>query len=307
MFDVSSLKHVLPMSAYASISDNLDANKLREIRLRAGKPICISYGNRNIAYLTKNGISDRAGGALTATSDDVKQAVVSSAEHSVYAYNDDINRGYITLGNGARIGVCGECVSEDGKIYAVKNYSSVNIRIPHEIIGCASSIMPDIVRNNCRVLVISAPGAGKTTMLRDIARQLSDNAPHKSVLIVDERNEIACNVGGISRHDVGMNTDVISGSSKSHAFECAIRSMRPDVIVTDEIFGKNDVAIIKEAIGCGISVVASAHSSDPDTFAKRSFAKMLAEDKLFYRYIFLSADFASERVAAMLDKDLEPV
>lgn len=307
MFDISSLKHVLPLSAYVSISDNLDISKLREIRLRAGKPICLSYGNKNIAYLTKNGMGDRAESALTATVDDIKQAVVCSAEHSVYAYNDDINRGFVTLGSGARIGVCGECVIEDGKIYAVKNYSSVNIRIPHEIVGCASSIMPDIVRNNCQTLIISAPGAGKTTMLRDVARQLSDNSPHKSVLIVDERNEIACTVGGVSRHDVGLHTDVISGSSKSHAFECAIRSMRPDVIVTDEIFGKCDVEIIREAIGCGISVVASAHSSSPDTFIKRSFAKSLAEDKLFERYIFLSSDFSSERVTAVLDRNLEAV
>lgn len=303
MFDLSSLKHILPTKIYSSISNNLDPQKLREIRLRAEKQVCVSYGQKNIAYLTANGISERADKALTVSADDIKRAVVSSAEHSVYAYNDDINKGFITLDSGARIGVCGECVFEDGKIKAVKNYSSVNIRIPHEIRGCASGIMPVIVENNCRVMLISAPGGGKTTMLRDIARQLSELTP-RNILIVDERCEIACTVGGVQKHDVGINTDVISGSEKAYAFECAIRSMRPDVIITDEIFGKSDIETIREAVGCGISVIASAHSSNPETFIMRPFVRQLVEDKLFERYIFLSSDFSSDRVEAMLDRDL---
>ncbi len=307
MFDISSLKHILPSEVYASIAENLDPERLREIRLRAAQPVCVSYGRRSTAYLTRNGISENADSSLIASVDDISNAVVAAAEHSVYAYNDDINRGYITLSDGARIGICGECVTEEGRVTAVKNYSSVNIRIPHEIIGCASGIMSDIVANKCRILLISAPGGGKTTMLRDIARLLSDMPPCRNILIADERFEIACNVGGVSRHDVGTRTDVISGGDKAHAFECAVRTMRPDVIITDEIYGERDVATIREAVGCGIGVIASAHSSDPETFAKRSFARMLAEERLFERYIFLSSDFSAERVSAVLDGELRRI
>lgn len=304
---MSTLKHILPQAVFRALEENLNAEKLREIRLRAGKPVSVLYDGKAPRYLTANGVGDDRSKALVCSADDVNRAVVFSAEHSVYAYSDDINRGFISLPNGCRVGICGEVVSDDRRVLSVKGYSSVNIRIPHEIIGCSQCIMTDIVSNSCRVLLISAPGAGKTTMLRDIARALSDGNPPLNVLIADERNEISCTVGGICRHDVGTHTDVIVGGSKEHMFECAVRSMRPDVIVTDEIFGMKDVEILREAVGCGISVVASAHASDPTAFSKRAFFRTLVGERLFERYIFLSDSFVGNRVSAIYDAEYRPL
>lgn len=306
MFDISSLKNILPSTVFRALDENLNAEKLQEVRLRGGSPVRLLYDGR-AGYLTPNGISESVSLAIIARPDDVPAAVIAAAEHSVYAYNDDIVKGYVTLQSGVRIGVCGEIVSEGGKIVTIKNFSSVNIRIPHEITDCARSIMPDIVSNNCRVMIVSPPGAGKTTMLRDIARQLSDNPPHYNVLIADERNEISCTVGGKPQMNVGVNTDVISGSTKEHTFECAIRSMRPDVIITDEIFGQRDADIIKEAVGSGIAVIASAHATDADTLSRRAFFRTIKEERLFERYYFLSASFGKGHVACVRDGALEIV
>lgn len=306
MFDVVRLKKLLPPTVYNSVADNLDAEKLQEIRLRAEKPVCVRYNNKSV-YLTEKGVSSSYAHALSVSAEDIRNVVVAASEHSVYAYNDDIIRGYITLSDGLRLGVCGEVVTDGGKILTVKNYSSLNLRIPHEIKGCASCIMHDIVSNFCRVLIVSPPGAGKTTMLRDIARQLSELADAPNVLIADERGEIACASGGVGGMDVGIRSDVITGSTKSHAFECAVRSMRPDVIVTDEIFGEKDIDILREAVGCGIAVIASAHSSSPDMFRRRSIAGEMVRYGLFERYYFLSDDFGAGHVAEICDSSLNKV
>lgn len=303
MLNPESLKTILPPTVYTSVICNLDEAQLQEIRVRAGMPVCVTYRGREYC-LTRGGVSDDPSLALFATAEDVKGIVVAASEHSVYAYNDDINRGFITVSGGVRIGVCGETVYDRGSLVTVKNYSSVNIRIPHEITGCSSNIMSDIVANHCKALIVSPPGAGKTTMLRDIARSLSDDSPHFNVLIADERCELACVSGGVPGMNVGMRTDVISGSTKAHAFECAVRSMRPDVIITDEIFGQADIEIIREAIGCGISVIASAHADGPETLMRRRFIREAAEERLFERYYFLSGDFGDGHIAAVCDAGL---
>lgn len=305
MFDAASLDNILPSEVRQSLAENINFDKLQEIRLRGGAPVRVLYGGR-AGYLTRGGITDDVTLALSAEPADVTNAIVAAAEHSVYAYNDDIVKGFVTLANGVRIGVCGETVCEGGRIVTVKSFSSVNIRIPHEIVGCASRIMSDIVRHNCRAMIVSPPGAGKTTMLRDIARQLSDNPPFYNVLIADERNEISCTVGGRPQMNVGVNTDVISGSSKAHAFECAIRSMRPDVIITDEIFGQSDADIVREAVGSGIAVIASAHSSGREALKKRAFMRTVTDERLFERYYFLTSAFGDRHVAEVCDAALAP-
>ena len=175
------------------------------------------------------------GNAVYTSYEDVESVVTSASKHSVYAYTDELARGYITCQGGVRVGICGEVVTENNKIDTIKNYSSVCLRLPHEVKGCANGIMKDaeVARS---MLILSPPASGKTTLLRDIARQLSSNAQINNVLIVDERDEIACISDGQPTMDVGITTVVLSGGNKKHSFESAIRSVRPDVIITDELF-----------------------------------------------------------------------
>ena len=278
MFDLHSVISVLPAEVYASAEENLDPNKLWEVRLRAGMPVSVWYGGREY-FLTRSGLSESSAPALVCRAEDVRASVLGAAEHSVYAYSDDINRGYITLGGGVRMGICGEVVTDGGKILTVKNYSSVNIRIPHEILGISQCIMPDIVGKLCNILVLAPPGGGKTTILRDLARRLSNEGGY-NVLIADERAEIACCRRGERR------TDIITGCDKRHAFECAMRSVRPDVIITDELFGEDDARIVREAAGCGIAVIASAHASDMRSFTARELFASLGG--VMDKYAFLS-------------------
>ncbi len=293
MFNMSAIRRILPSGIYAALSDNFDTERLQEIRLRAEKPVCIQYDGK-YKFLSASGLTDNPERALKATATDIGACVLNGTEHSVYAYNDDIKNGYITLQGGVRLGICGEAITDNYKIVTVKNYSAVNIRIPHEIKGFANGIMPDIVANNCSALILSPPGAGKTTLLRDIARQLSDGG--MNVLIVDERGEIACCADGVPSVDVGLRTDVYTGGSKKHAVECAVRAMRPDVIVTDEIFGDEDAEILREAAGSGISVIASAHAADAESFAKRAFYEKLKTYKVFSRSYFISSPRQGRRI-----------
>lgn len=300
MFALSAIRRLFSPAIYKALEENFDIGKLQEIRLRAGRPVTVQYGGK-FRFLSRAGTTDDAGNALISEAEEVRACVMNATEHSIYAYNDDIKNGYITLQGGVRLGICGEAVTENAKIITIKNYSAVNIRIPHEILGFASGIMPDIVANNCSALILSPPGAGKTTLLRDIARQLSDGG--RNVLIIDERGEIACCAGGVPSMDVGTRTDVYTGGSKRHAVECGIRAMRPDVIVTDEIFGDEDAEILKEAAGSGISVIASAHASDPRSFATRGISEKLKKYAVFAVTFFISSPQDGRRIIRCGGKD----
>lgn len=293
MFDISVLRRLLPPRVYASLSENLSADKFQELRLRAMKPVSVQYDGK-YRFLCGNGLTDDETRSFNVSAEELRACVLNCTEHSVYAYNDDIKNGYVTMQGGVRLGICGEVVTDNGKIVTVKNYSAVNIRIPHEIKGFANCIMPDIVANNCSALILSPPGAGKTTLLRDIARQLSDGG--KNVLIADERGEIACCADGVPSMDVGTRTDVCTGGEKKHAVECAIRAMRPDVIVTDEIFGESDAEILREAAGSGISVIASAHASSAESFEKRALSGLLKKYGVFSRIYYISSPERGRRI-----------
>ena len=298
------LKTLLPRKVYDAIFDNFNVDKIREIRLRSPFPVTLQYADKRL-FLRADGGGREYENAITVTQEEINGIIINASQRSVYAYNDDIIKGFLSPGSGIRIGVCGEVVTSKNNVVTLKNYSSINIRIPHEISGCSRSIIPDIVSSSCKCMIISPPGCGKTTILRDIAKQLS--ALQYNVLIVDERNEIACVRNGVPEMDVGKTTDVISCATKAHAFESAIRSMRPDVIITDEIFGKEDVDVITEAIGCGIGVIASAHSDGKDVFEKRSFTERLIKNKIFNRYYFLPFDFPSGGKIASYDRNLEKI
>lgn len=229
---------------------NLNSMYVYEIRLRCNQPILINYKGYYV-YLSNYGVTDKADKALQATKEDVDECIYRAGNFSVYSVEEQIKKGFLTAANGERIGIAGEYVYEKGKPLAIKNHTSLCIRVPHEIIGCAEKIYEICMRERVRsVLLGSSPGLGKTTILRDLARILSKNT-RKNILVCDERGEL-------SMGDLGYTSDIIRFADKKTVLESGIRAMRPDVIITDEL-SMDDYAALRKAVTAGVKVIASAH------------------------------------------------
>ena len=249
----------------------LNVERVYEIRLRADKPTTVNYAGQ-YRYLGEYGLTERVENAVRCDMDEIANCVFRAGQYSVYSVEDQIRRGYITALQGERIGLAGEYVLEKGQPLALRNFSSLCIRVPHEIIGCGMEIYGRCMRDQVRnVLIVSPPGLGKTTILRDLSRILSEKTK-SNVLICDERGEI-------SAGNTGETCDVLKFVDKSTAFEAGIRAMRPDIMITDEL-SSTDCAAIEKAIAAGIKVVASAH------FSKMSHIKSPFLG-LFERYVVL--------------------
>jgi stage III sporulation protein AA len=188
-----------------------------------------------------------------------------------------------------RIGICGELVSEGGLIKTIKNFTSVNIRVPHEVANCCLNAFRHIVDGQVHnTLIISPPGAGKTTVLRDIAVRLSNCIPPQNVLILDERSEIAAVCNGIAQLNAGLYSDVMTNCGKAYGFEHGIRSMRPDVIITDELANAADLDAAAYAMASGVKVIASVHACDHLDIAVKPHFESAVKRRLFGRYVVLS-------------------
>ncbi len=233
--------------------EHINVRFLFEIRIRAEKPVLINYDGE-YRYLGAYGLTECKDNALICTAQDIADCVFKAGDYSIYSVEEELKKGFLTARQGERIGISGEYVFEKGQPHALRNFTSLCIRVPHEIRGCAEEVyrrcMSDRVRS---LLLMSSPGLGKTTILRDLGRIFSEKR-RKNILICDERGEIS--VG-----DVGDTCDVIRFSDKETAFEAGIRAMRPDIIVTDELSVK-DCQALTRAVAAGIIVIASAHFSD---------------------------------------------
>lgn len=232
-----------------------DETSITEIRLRKGNPLVIFQGTKKIYP-----VSD--GGRYIVTEKDIETVLGFATDFSVYAVQDQLNRGYLVK-NGVRIGVSGFGVVEQGKIVTIKDINALVLRIPHQIKGCADPLMAQICHEDSvkSTLIISPPGAGKTTLLRDMARLASTKV---NTMIIDERCEIA---GLNCCLDVG-ESEIMSGIDKKIAYEFVIRSMSPTLIVTDEIFSRADVESVVDVMRCGVKIFASIHGTDLDDVKK---------------------------------------
>ncbi len=275
------LSKILPEKIYTAVND-IGFNFINEIRIRDSKPIVINVLSNNRILKDKNGIF------ITAQKGDAEKIAARATEFSLYSVNNQIVQGFITINNGIRIGLCGEVVWENDNIKTIKNINSINIRIAHEIGNCAERLIGFININSklLNTLIISPPGKGKTTMLRSICKKASNDG--NNVLLIDERNEIAAVKNGNAYFDVGNNTDIITNSDKKYAFECGIRCMSPDVIITDEIVSESDSEAIINASASGIVIIASIHSSCSDELIEKKTFKLIFESKSIDRYVFLS-------------------
>ena len=244
----------LPQNVKESIA-RMNISQLYELRLRAERPIMVNYRGE-YRYLGSYGLTERKEKAIVCTMDDIAECVFKAGDFSVYSVEEQLKQGFLTAKDGERIGLSGEYVFEKGQPYALKNFTSLCIRVPHAIKGCATEVykqcMSDRVHN---LLLISPPGMGKTTILRDLSRILSETTA-KNILICDERGEIS--IG-----EYGETCDVVRFCDKKTAFSAGIRAMRPEIIITDEL-SAYDVDILEKAKKAGVIVIASAHFSGID-------------------------------------------
>lgn len=257
----------LPPEILAALS-NLNINYLNEIRLRRGQPVIIQYRGEYM-YINSFGASLNSANAIVCKSaEEVLQRAMSG---NVYVYAEQLKNGFITVDGGVRMGIAGEYVTQDKEVVTVKGVTSLNIRIPHDVFGAADGLYEIIggkpIKNT---LIFSPPGFGKTTLLRALARKISQS-DFCSVLVFDERNEIAAADGEEGGFDLGKSCDIVRGGRKFTAFTNSIRVMRPDVIVTDELSGNDDIDSVKYAVECGISVIASSHTVDREKLREFPF------------------------------------
>ncbi len=255
---------------------------LEEIRIRENRPLMVHSQGKDY-FVSKDGnINFRSEGAYHISQEDTRKILQLISDYSIYAFDEEIRNGYLTLKGGHRVGMAGKVVLENGFIRTMKYINSFNFRISREIIGSADKIMPYIISGKeiCHTLILSPPQMGKTTLLRDIARKISDGFqgfPGMKVGIVDERSEIAGCWHGLPQRKVGIRTDVLDSCPKAAGRMMMIRSMSPKVIITDEIGREEDVTAIREALNAGIKIITSAHAASLQDACDRPFlSKVLA-------------------------------
>lgn len=256
---------------------------INEIRVRVSKPIILKIGQEEKIIMYKP------------TNDEVLDILNKVCENSIYTYQSQLCEGFITIEGGHRVGVSGNVVIKDGKIININHICSLNFRIAKQVKGCSDEILKQIISNNKCIensLIVSAPGAGKTTILRDLARNISDGNPNLNikgmdVSIIDERGEIAAMYKGIPQNDVGIRTDVINNVSKPIGIKMAIRSLAPKIVIADEIGNRNDSEAINYAVCSGVSGIFSAHGNSVEDLKNNPELNQLLKLNIFKNIIFL--------------------
>ena len=288
MSDLRAVTRVLSRD----ICYNINENTIEEIRIRVDRPVILKYPEG------KEDILDHV-----VTQNEILNILQSLCNNSIYSYQSQICDGYITLQGGHRVGITGNVAMKDGKITNVNYVSSLNFRIAREIIGASDEILKEVItrinsQNNFKnsnndtsnleinnTLIVSKPGCGKTTVLRDLVRNISNMG--FTVSLIDERGEIASMYKGIPQNDIGLRTDVMDNVTKSLGMKIAVRTMAPQVIVADEIGTEGDLEAINYGICSGVKGIFTAHGSDISELRQNETLNKLYEEKLFKRIIFL--------------------
>lgn len=279
-----------------------------EIRLRCQRPLMAVVGRGEIFWNRQGRVVREARDVYCCTRADVEETLQRVSRYSLYALEEEIRHGFITLPGGHRVGLAGQAIMQDGILKALKNITTLNIRLAREVKGCADRIMPYLLDGGMvlNTLIVSPPGCGKTTLLRDIARQCSNGIrryllPGLCVGIVDERGEIAASIDGIPSMDVGIRTDVLDSCPKAAGMLMLIRSMAPRLLVTDELGRREDVEAVQEAARAGVIVITSAHGTCLTELRQRPYVGELMAQGLFQRYVVLSNRLGIGTVEGIFD------
>ncbi len=283
--------------------------KLQEIRLRAGQPTFVYLGDGEWFWDRDGGPTKREDRAHRSSREELAQILKHICRYSLYAHEEEMGRGYVSAEGGFRIGLAGEVIAgPDGSVKNIRYVSSLNIRVAHERKGSAKGVLPYVYHFGrlLNTLIVSPPGCGKTTLLRDLIRLVSDGskwAEGQTVGVVDERSEIAGCYQGVAQNDVGRRTDILDNCPKAQGMTMLLRSMTPRTMAVDELGTKEDVLALEQVVKCGCSILATLHAASYEDVCRKRFLEALLSQKVFSRFLILSKEDGRFRVAQVLDEN----
>ncbi|SDC88631.1 stage III sporulation protein AA [Melghirimyces thermohalophilus] len=307
---LSPILEVLPLSIRGMV-ESLPGKKkehLEEIRVRQGRPLEVvspwQYG-----FVSDRGrLVNREEEAYRPGREDCEKMLNLISNHSLYALEEELRRGYVTIKGGHRIGLAGRVVVEGGQVKHIREVAGFNVRIARQVKGSARSLLPRILRGSRleNLMIVSPPQCGKTTLLRDLVRIVSqgEGIASRKVGVVDERSEIAGCIDGVPQHEIGPRTDVLDGCPKAEGMMMMIRSMSPELLVVDEIGRREDSEAVFEAIHAGVQLFTTAHAKSMEELCRRPGISELVREGVFSRYVLLSRRKGPGTVEGIYDRNL---
>lgn len=303
---------IFPESIRTNIQKILDRPDLTEIRLRVGAPLMIRTVSDEYFFRMDGTLDsvDRHGYCLT--TEIMQQMFQRICQYSVFAYKEELREGFLTLKGGHRVGLCGKIYYDaDGK-RQLQNISSMNLRIARQLRGCSEAIFPWLTKNKefLNTLLISPPGGGKTTYLRDLIRLISDgtgNFPGKHISVVDERSEIGNQTKASEGFYLGKRTDLMDRCPKAEGMLMMLRSMGPQVIAADEIGDASDIDALRYIRNCGCQILMTVHGYDLKDIFRRPFLGPYLEKYPFDRYVILRVKHGGKRLIEIYDDHSEKI
>lgn len=272
-----------------------------ELRLRVGRPLAVTLPGGEMSVT----------GEKTVTAEEVLLVLEIASRGSIHTALEQVRHGFLTVAGGHRIGVCGSGVLREGRVQNLKNISSVNIRIAKEVRGAARQVLENLKENGelMSTLILSPPGCGKTTLLRDLVRCISDGEGTEPMRVglVDERGEIAAMENGLPQMDVGRRTDVLEGCPREEALMMLLRGMNPQVLAVDEITAEADAGALSAAAGCGVILLATTHSTKVSELFDRQSCGRLLERGVFRRAVYITFNRGKRNyIVEKLDEEGKP-
>lgn len=285
---------------------DVDFEDVQEIRLRVLAPLLVIYKNQEY-YLSHNGrLGKGPEDAYVVSREEVRETMEYISNYSLYAYEEEMKQGFITIQGGHRIGIAGKTILDDRGIRSMKYVSFINVRLSHQVKGCASPVLPYLYHcgDILHTLVISPPRCGKTTLLRDMIRQISNGfakTPGMTVGVIDERSEIGACYQGVPQNELGIRTDILDCCPKAKGMMMLIRTMSPRVIAVDEIGSREDLEAIEYVMNCGCKLLATVHGNSVEDIKQKPVLRKLVQERIFERYIVLDNRGQIGHVAQIYD------
>jgi stage III sporulation protein AA len=291
-----------------TIFDNIDVDfeRLQEIRLRRGAPFMVVCGGKEYFVDEQGKLGNLREKAYTISLREIRETMEFISNYSLYAFEEELRQGFITIQGGHRVGVAGKAILEKDRVKSLRYISFINIRLAHEVIGCSEPVFPYITEGESiyHTLIVSPPRCGKTTLLRDLIRQISNggnNHPGVNVGVVDERSELGACYQGYPQNNLGYRTDVLDCCPKKEGMLMLVRSMSPRVIAVDEIGSVEDVEALEYVMHCGVKILATVHGKSMEELYRKPVLGERMRNSFFERYILLSSGDVG-RVEAVFDE-----